>query len=114
MNPKSAASPGPVATAQRPEKHVHIKNSFGHVDQDEVTISKDGGEEVVWWANGNERAEIDFDPKDTPFASAHFDVPANHRVNSGPAVVGPDEKRKYKYTVKGPAGPHDPAVIIQR
>jgi plastocyanin len=90
-------------------KPVHITNDKGGVDQNSVTLTS--GEEVTWFARGNQKATIRFDSS-SPFHDTDFSVPAGGSVSSGAAKSGSDGR--YKYTVHGPGGKNDPEVIIQR
>lgn len=92
-------------------KDVQIVTDDGHVDPDDVDIYP--GQEAIWFAHNNQAgATIEFSSADgSPFYEKIFYVPAGGTVSSG--LFRSDAKSKrYKYTVKGPAGQNDPGVII--
>ena len=99
-----------------PPNHVHIKNDRGHVNRDDVHISKSREEQVFWTHHGNKDAKIVFDTSDgSPFLRPEpYVVQPVERIASGPlhgnAVVG----KRYKYTVIGADDRNDPGVIIDR
>jgi dihydrodipicolinate reductase len=79
-------------------KHVKITSHDGQVDTHTVRVSKNAGEEVVWFSHANKRAIVAFASADgSPFQETHFHVPAGGSVGSGPAH-GAAEKKAYKYT----------------
>jgi len=97
----------------QPHKDVHLTDDNGHVDQNDVPVSKKLGEEVTWYAYDHQfGATIEFSSADgSPFYDATFYVPIGGSVSTGPAK-NVDPKR-YKYTVNGHGGQNDPGVIIQ-
>lgn len=95
-------------------KHVHIKNDYGHVDQDCIRISHGAGEQVVWFHHGSSEARIAFDKNGSPFAQSEFLVPSGQSTPSGDPTVEPDGDRLYRYSVHGGAGVNDPVVIIDK
>jgi hypothetical protein len=95
-------------------KPVHILSDAGLVDQDDIAISRNRGDQVTWFAYGTSGATIEFSPPDgSPFHDSTFRVPAAGSVTSGPVTSSALLNKRYKYTVEGPAGTNDPGVIIQ-
>jgi hypothetical protein len=103
----------PKRVALAAHKDVHIISDGGQVDQDDVPVSKSGGDEVTWFAYGGAGATIEFSSSDgSPFNDSKFYVPTAGSVSSGPAKANAVVNKYYKYTVKGRAGQNDPGVII--
>jgi hypothetical protein len=97
--------------------HVHVKNDLGHVDKNEVHISKSAQDQVFWTHHGTKDAQIVFDtPEGSPFqARDPFVLQPGARVASGrldtdKARVG----KAFKYTVIGADDRNDPVVIIDK
>jgi hypothetical protein len=102
-----------VAEEAVTRKRIKITSHNGKVDADEVRVSKNAGEEVMWFSHDNKRAIIAFASADgSPFEETHFHVPAGGSVCSGPAHRAAKAKA-YKYTVVGHAGVNDPIIIIE-
>lgn len=92
---------------------VHILDDFGHVDRSVVQIAPE--EEVCWTNDTGGSALIVFDRNDSPFAPRWiFRVLPGEQIGSGTPTAGCDPNKRYKYTVVGPKGNHDPVVIIDR
>jgi hypothetical protein len=80
---------------------------------DEVTISKGGGQQVIWKSEIGD-VTVEFKNGVTPFSSAVFSVPANGAAPSGPAVVESSDTG-YKYDIKqGVEVLFDPKVFIDK
>jgi len=97
--------------------HVHVKNDLGHVDKNEVHISKKGLQQVFWTHHGRKNASIVFDtPDGSPFQARDPFVlqpgarVASGRLNANKATVG----KAFKYTVIGADDRNDPVVIIDK
>jgi hypothetical protein len=91
---------------------VNIIDDHGDVDQEETHIHK--GEEVQWFAHGNETATIVFSSvQGSPFPAYVFQVPAGGSVSTGDIKNGVGYG-SYKYSVVAPNGVTDPEVIIVR
>ena len=95
-------------------KHVHVTSDQGKVDQNEVKLSRENGDDVTWHSYDNQKATVVFaSPDRSPFLESHFYVPAGGTVSSGP-VRSDALKKRYKYTVVGEGGVNDPIIIIDQ
>ena len=95
-----------------PKQPIKVNDDDGNVDNDSVTLSAIGGDEVRWTNNAPHPVEILFENKTSPFANWHF-----HAANGGFADSGPITNptlASYKYDVKGAHGNNDPRIIIDR
>ncbi len=88
---------------------VHILDDYGHVDKDVVHISTGKLEQVEWINQGKDDAQIVFE--ESPFPQRIFKVAAGKSTPSDKPTAPYGDKR-YKYTVVGSKGNHDPVVII--
>lgn len=100
----------PASLNKDKHKCVKIMDKQGHIDNDPVTIKWKEGEQVLWSTSLQEGFTIKFDgPGGSPFAHGPtFQVPVGGSISSGIATKG----GRYKYTVHGPDGSHDPDVIL--
>jgi hypothetical protein len=95
-------------------KEVHIIDARGQVDEKRVHVNGTG-EELTWFAHGNENATIVFTASQgSPFQQSVFLVPAGGSVSTGGVTDSAKYNVPYKYTVVGPVGSNDPEVIIER
>lgn len=96
-----------------PNVDVAITDNQGGVDKNTATLSKQGGNQVVWTNNSQKKMQINF-PAGTPFSSSQFDVAVGGNTPSGTPTVAADPNKHYAYTVtpeQGGAG-HDPIIIV--
>jgi plastocyanin len=110
MSSNLQPSPGPSMAVT--VKKVGITDDHGHVETDEIHLSRGAGDAVEWVAMNGKQSTVAFrSVKGSPFQDKIFHVPANG--NSPTATVRKDaETGEYKYDVIGEKGENDPVVII--
>ncbi|HEU5415259.1 MAG TPA: hypothetical protein VFW31_15940 [Candidatus Angelobacter sp.] len=110
MSSNLQPSPGPITAAT--VKKVGITDDHGHVDENEIHLSRGAGDAVEWVPmNGKESTVAFRSSKGSPFQDKVFHVPAHG--NSPTATLRKDaEIGEYKYDVIGEKGQNDPVVII--
>ena len=98
-----------MADAGVQHKHITILDEIGNVDQHEIEVWWDKGEQVIWKTSLAAGFKVVFDgPEGSPFDTDTFEVPAGGLIQSGVAKRG----GRFKYTVHGPGGCNDPFITF--